>query len=86
MALSDVENRHKVFKILKKHGLLSDERIELLMSWKRTGFSVDNSITVYPSDTAGLERLARYMLRSPVSLQRLHYLPETQQVLYQAKP
>jgi hypothetical protein len=77
--------RHKIFKILKKHGLLSDERIELLMSWKHTGFSVDNSVTVYPSDTAGLERLARYMLRSPVSLQRLHYLPETQQVLYQAK-
>ena len=74
---AEVLFRHKVFKILKKHGLLSDERIELLMSWKRTGFSVDNSVTVYPSDTAGLERLARYMLRSPVSLQRLHYLPET---------
>jgi hypothetical protein len=77
--------RHKIFKILKKHGLLSDERIELLMSWRHTGFSIDNSVTVYPSDEQGLERLARYMLRSPLSLQRLHYSPETQQLIYQAK-
>ena len=78
--------RHKVFHFLKKQGLLSDERIELLLSWKHTGFSTDNSVTVYPSDELGLERLARYLIRSPVNLQRLHYLPETNQVLYQAKP
>ena len=53
---------------------------------KHTGFSIDNSVTVYPSDALGLERLARYLIRSPVNLQRLHYLPETNQVLYQAKP
>jgi hypothetical protein len=75
--------RYKVFKLLKNNGLLSDERIELLLSWRHTGFSIDNSVTVYPSDEQGLERLARYMIRSPVSLQRLHYLPETQQVFYQ---
>ena len=75
--------RHKVFQLLKNHGLLSDERIELLMSWRHTGFSVDNSVTVYPSDERGLERLARYVIRSPVSLQRLNDLPQTQQVFYQ---
>jgi hypothetical protein len=48
--------RHKVFQLLKNHGLLSDERIELLLSWKKhTGFSVDNSVNVYPSDKQGLE-------------------------------
>ncbi len=53
------------------------------MSWrKHTGFSVDNSVTVYPSDQQGLERLARYMVRSPVSLNKINYLPETEQVLY----
>jgi hypothetical protein len=76
--------RHKIFQLLKTQGLLSDERIELLLSWRHTGFSVDNSVTVYPSDEQGLERLARYMIRSPVSLQRLNYIPETQQVLYQS--
>ncbi len=76
--------RHKIIQLLKTQGILSDERIELLLSWRHTGFSVDNSITVYPSDEQGLERLARYMIRSPVNLQRLNYLPQTQQVLYQA--
>ncbi len=76
--------RHKIFQLLKTQGILSDERIELLLSWRHTGFSVDNSVTVYPSDEQGLERLARYMIRSPVNLQRLNYLPETHQVLYQA--
>ncbi len=46
---------------------------------------MDNSVTVYPSDEQGLERLARYLIRSPVSLQRLHYFPKTKRVLYQAK-
>jgi hypothetical protein len=73
--------RHKVFQLLKNHGLLTDERIELLMSWRHSGFSVDNSVIVYPSDEQGLERLARYLLRSPVSLQKLYYSPETNQVL-----
>ncbi len=54
------------------------------MSWQHSGFSIDNSVTVYPSDEQGLERLARYMIRSPVSLHRLNYIPETQQVLYQS--
>jgi hypothetical protein len=76
--------RHKVFQLLKNHGRLSDARIELLMSWRHTGFSADNSVNVYPSDEQGLERLARYMIRSPVSLKRLHYLPQTKQVFYQA--
>jgi hypothetical protein len=39
--------------------------------------------TVYPSNDQGLERLARYVIRSPVSLQRLHGLPQTKQVFYQ---
>jgi len=76
--------RHEILQLLKTQGLISNERIELLLSWRHTGFSVDNSTFVYPSDEQGLQRLARYMIRSPVSLQRLHYLPETEQVLYQA--
>jgi hypothetical protein len=40
--------------------------------------------TSTPSDEQGLERLARYVIRSPVSLQRLHCLPQTKQVFYQA--
>ncbi len=77
--------RSKVFRLLKDQQLISDERIQLLLSWKNSGFSVHNSTTVYPNDEAGLQTLAFYMLRAPVSLQRLRYEPPTQQILYQTK-
>ena len=31
--------RHKILQLLKTQGLISNERIELLLSWKHTGFS-----------------------------------------------
>jgi hypothetical protein len=34
--------RHKVLGLLRRRGLLSLERIELLLSWRRSGFSVHN--------------------------------------------
>ncbi len=51
--------------------MLSQERSRLLLSWRHSGFSVHTSVTVPPDDRDGLERLARYLLRPPVSLDRL---------------
>ena len=34
--------RHKVLALLRRRGLLSQERIDLLNSWRRSGFSVHN--------------------------------------------
>ena len=63
--------RHKVFRFLQREGLLSEERTRLLLSWRHSGFSVHTSVTVPSDDRDGLERLARYLLRPPVSLDRL---------------
>ena len=65
--------RQKVIARLSEEGLLGSERLELLDSWKsgHTGFSAHNRVTVAPGDGAGLERLARYLLRAPLSLERL---------------
>ena len=49
--------RLKILHFLKRKGLLSDERIELLNSFRNSGFSVDTSPTVWPQDSDGLERL-----------------------------
>ena len=38
--------RHHVLRLLKAQGLLSDERIELLRSWKSTGFNTDDSVRI----------------------------------------
>jgi hypothetical protein len=78
--------RHKVLKLLTEQGCLDQARLELLLSWKKnTGFGVHNTVTVHPEDGEGLERLARYLLRPPVSLSRLSFEGPKGRVRYQAK-
>jgi hypothetical protein len=61
--------RHKVMRLLQDEGLLSEERTELLLSWRHTGFSVHNRVYVEPEDQPAVERLARYIMRPPISLE-----------------
>jgi len=63
--------RHKVIRLLQGVGLLSEERTELLLSWRHTGFSVHNRVWVEPEDQPAVERLARYIMRPPISLERM---------------
>ncbi len=66
--------RHKVIRLLDKEGLLSQERIELLLSWQEhTGFSAHKTVAVEPEDPEAVERLARYLLRPPLSLERMSF-------------
>lgn len=76
---------HKILPFLKRKRLLSDERIELLNSFRNTGFSVDTSPTVWPQDSEVLERLGRYMLRCPLSLPRIHWTQGARTLFSQAK-
>ena len=48
--------------------------------------SVHNAVTVAPGDREGLERLCRYMLRPPVSLQRLAWDEDADTVTYTPRP
>ncbi|MGH7361394.1 MAG: transposase, partial [Candidatus Methylomirabilales bacterium] len=77
--------RHKILALLRRRGLLSEERIELLLSWRRSGFSVHNRVYVPAGDSQGLEALVRYMMRSPVSLCRLRFTPGSHEVVYARK-
>jgi hypothetical protein len=47
--------RHKVMRLLQAEGLLSEERSELLLSWRHTGFSVHNRVRVEPEDQSAVE-------------------------------
>jgi hypothetical protein len=49
--------RNKVLDLLSDEGLLSEERQQLLLSWRhRTGFSADASVKVEPEDSAAVQR------------------------------
>ena len=65
--------RHKVMRLLQDEGLLTEERTELLLSWRHTGFSVHNRVRVEPEDQPAVERLARYIMRPPISLERMEW-------------
>jgi len=78
--------RAKVLAFLKAEGLLSEERERLLLSWRHnSGFSIHYDVIVEPEDSAALERLARYLLRPPVSLDRLQWTDGSHEVAYARK-
>jgi hypothetical protein len=77
--------RHKILRLLRDRELISQERIDLLLSWRNSGFSVHNRTTVYPDDTEGLHRLACYLMRAPVNLSRLRFDRDSGLLLYQPK-
>ena len=61
--------RHKLLRLLRDRDLISEERIDLLLSWRHSGFNIHNHTTVYPNDTEGLHRLLSLTLfRDPPSL------------------
>ncbi len=78
--------RAKVISILTGEGLLSDERARVLMSWNHnSGFSVDDSVRFEPEDRKSMEKVARYLLRPPLSLERMGYSDGDDEVVYRRK-
>jgi len=58
--------RHQVIALLREEGLLSPERIELLLSWRNSGFSAHHGVTVVAGDTG---RASGYQSSAPMSEQ-----------------
>ena len=77
--------RHNVLSMLRKAGLIDEQRISLLLSWKHTGLSVHNSVSVQPEDAVASERPVRCLMRGPVSQQRLEIDPDLAQVRLRRK-
>ena len=78
--------RKKVLEFLQTDGFLSEERVRLLLFWNHnSGFSIDDSVRIQADDTQALKRLARYMLRPPLSLERMRYEDGDDEVVYERK-
>ena len=75
----------KVFKLLLDEGRITQDVIDQMRSWRHSGFSVDKSVALAAADTAGLERLAAYMVRCPFSLDRILSVSEDGKVVYRAE-
>jgi len=73
-----------VIRLLVGACLLDEDRVRVLLWWRHTGFSVHNQVTVAPGGGRAVETLARYCLRTPVSLTRLSLRAGESTVEYRA--
>lgn len=60
--------RCEVLKLLKDAGKINDLIIENMMSWHHSGFNVYCGNVINPFDQEGVERLAQYIIRAPISM------------------
>ena len=76
--------RAEVFRLLIEKELIGRDTVNNMLSWKHSGFSADASVRV--ETIADAVRLGRYMIRSPIVLERLNWDDERAEVTYQARP
>ena len=55
-----------------------------MLAWRHSGFSVHNGVRVASGDTGGRKKLAQYMLRAPLSLEKMTYDAKTGMVIYRS--
>jgi hypothetical protein len=68
-------------RLVEKHAI-SQPLAQKLMSWRHPGFSAHFGEPIAAEDTQALENVAGYVVRNPLSLQRLVYLDGQQAVIY----
>jgi hypothetical protein len=76
--------RAEVLRLLMGKGLVSQEVVDNLLSWRHSGFSVHADVKV--ADRQAAARLGRYMIRCPVALARMSLDEDTGEVLYRTRP
>ena len=58
---------HRIFKLLLKEGLIAERVVELIASWRHSGFSTYSGKRINPKDKRSIENLARYIIRASFS-------------------
>jgi len=55
-------------------GKITQELVDMLMSWRHSGFNVHCGQRIQPGDEKAMENLARYIIRASFSQERMTYL------------
>jgi len=76
---------HKIFKMLLAKGFITNRIVELILSWRHTGFGVYCGDRIYPKEASSTENMARYIIRALFSQERMKYYPSQAKVIYQSK-
>ena len=87
LPISDTKQMTELFRrLVIKHfvdkKLINKDFANNLLSWKNSGFSINNSVRIYGNDSKAKEALAQYIARCPVSMEKLKYEPFHGKVLF----
>jgi hypothetical protein len=81
----------EVLKMLKKEGLITDFIIQNMSSWAHSGFNIYCGNVIESENEQGIEKLGRYIVRAPISQERMEYIPDNKsydgeaKVIYKSK-
>jgi hypothetical protein len=83
----DIEEifQHKVLKMLLSKGKITQDLVNMLLSWRHSGFNVFCRPRIQPGDGQAMENLARYIIRACFSQARMTYIPKESKIVYQSK-
>ena len=76
--------RFAVFTLLVKKSAIAEALAARMLARRHSGFSAHNQVRVPGDDAAGRIKLAQYMLRVPMSLEKMSYDPRTGMVTYRS--
>ena len=77
--------RRAVLEFLVKNCAIAEELRSRILGWRHAGFSAHNEVRVPAEDAEGRKKLAGYMLRAPMSLEKMTYDAATGTVIYRSK-
>lgn len=77
--------RAEVLALLRREGLVAASLVEKMLAWRHTGFSAHNAVRVGARDASARRSVAQYMLRAPLSLEKMSYDPESCTVIYRSR-
>jgi hypothetical protein len=76
--------KHRVFRMLLDEEAVSQDVVESMLQWPHSGFDAFTGPAIPGDDTDGLENLAQYISKGPVSLQNLEYSEQNHEACYRS--
>ncbi|MQY56966.1 hypothetical protein GH140_02070, partial [bacterium] len=77
--------RRMIIKFFLDKKLINERFAQNLLTWRHSGFSINNEIKIYGSDEKTRENLSQYIVRPPISLKKVFYEPFHSKVLFKTK-
>ena len=77
--------RRRVIRFFPDREFITESFASNLLSWKKSGFSIDAKLRLYGSNNKAHESIAQYLVRPPLSLSKIKYEPFNGKVLFKTK-